>query len=132
MPKTTPLIGRIRSPSGNGFAFAAPAQKDGLGEVEAPSSPFPLPPDLGQAFDQVTAYFDHQFYSFVKFFDTTKSDSHTKNYYMEREWRVPGRLDFSIGKVHRIILPKDFSTRLEADVPSYNGKIYAIPECPIL
>lgn len=123
-PKTR-LVGRIRSTKAGGFGFAAP-QKDGPGEVEAPSSPFPLPPDLKQAFDRFSEYLDHQFFSFVKFFDATKSDSHTKNYYMEREWRVPGRLDFGIGNVHTIILPKCFCPKLEADLPSYNGFI-----CPV-
>jgi hypothetical protein len=69
------------------------------------------------------SFYTNEFWSFIKFFDTTKHESHTENYYMEREWRILGRLDFSIEDVHRIILPKSYASMIRHDVPDYCGQI---------
>jgi len=64
-----------------------------------------------------------EFWSFIKFFDTAKQDTDTENYYMEREWRILGKLNFSIEEIHRIILPKLYAQRLRQDVREYCGQL---------
>lgn len=64
-----------------------------------------------------------QVFSFFQFFDDTKPDEDPKNFYMEREWRILGNLEFELGDVWRVILPKSYATRLRKDVPDYTGQI---------
>jgi hypothetical protein len=46
------------------------------------------------------------FLCFLKFWDSTKDDEDIHNFYMEREWRIYGGLNFDIDDVQRIIIPK--------------------------
>ncbi len=62
-------------------------------------------------------------FCFLKFFDAGKSDTHPDNYYMEREWRIIGELDFELSSVYRIILPKLYAERFRKDLPQYYGQI---------
>ncbi len=64
-----------------------------------------------------------QVFSFVKFFDDAKSDEDPENFYMEREWRIIGNLNFSSADVRRVVLPESYARRLREDVPSYVGQI---------
>ena len=62
-------------------------------------------------------------FSFIKFFDDTKSENDQENYYMEREWRLLGFLKFEIKDICRIILPQEYSERFRKDIPDYFGQI---------
>lgn len=64
-----------------------------------------------------------QVFSFLKFFDDTKSDTEEKNYYMEREWRIMDNLEFNLEDVFRVILPKSYSECFRRDMPNYIGQI---------
>jgi hypothetical protein len=68
-------------------------------------------------------FFEFQVFSFAKFFDETLPEDHPENFYMEREWRVVGRVRFDATHVERIIVPRSFGTRFRADMPSYNGQL---------
>jgi hypothetical protein len=58
-------------------------------------------------------------FAYMKFFDETKPDDDSENFYMEREWRVLGNVQFSLKDVSRVILPEEFAKRFRADVPEY-------------
>jgi hypothetical protein len=65
-------------------------------------------------------------FSFIKFFDPLTDDEHHDNYYMEREWRMFGNLDFSLSDVARVIVPERFYDRLLAQCPDYKGHITVV------
>jgi hypothetical protein len=65
-----------------------------------------------------------QVFGFTKAFDSRKDDDDDENFYMEREWRVAGNVNFSLSDVTRIILPEAYAARFRADVPEYIGQIH--------
>lgn len=76
--------------------------------------------DIEQFFD----YLNHDIFPYMKFFDPKKDDQDRENYYMEREWRIYGTLNFKNFKnICRIILPKKFSAEFRKDFPKYSGQI---------
>lgn len=60
---------------------------------------------------------------YLKFFDHTKADADKDNYYMEREWRVVGRVGFELANIERVILPRDYVERFRQDFPKYCGQL---------
>src|SRR4030042_2292257 len=74
--------------------------------------------------DELFCYFDFRVFSFMKFFDAKKGDIDLENYYMEREWRLLGKLDFeNIDNITRIIIPKEFIDKFKNDFPNFKGQI---------
>lgn len=63
------------------------------------------------------------FLSFCVPFDSTKDDTDEENYYMEREWRILGKVRFSLGDVCRVVLPRRYAESLRRDVAGYIGQI---------
>ena len=61
--------------------------------------------------------------SFVKVFDDQLPDDDPKNYYMEREWRMLGNLEFELNDVHRVVLPQVYARRFREDVPAFVGQV---------
>ena len=75
----------------------------------------------------------HQFllihvFAFVKAFRGDSADEDPENYYMEREWRRYGDLDFTLEDVCRVYLPRRFAMRLRADLPHYYGQVTFVTE----
>ena len=75
----------------------------------------------------------HQFllihvFAFVKAFRADSADEDPENYYMEREWRRYGDLDFTLDDVCRVYLPRRFAKRLRADLPEYYGQVTFVTE----
>jgi|GEM_PF-3339833 len=75
----------------------------------------------------------HQFllihvFAFVKAFRGDSADDDPENYYMEREWRRYGDLDFTLEDVCRVYLPRRFAKRLRADLPDYYGQVTFVAE----
>jgi hypothetical protein len=62
-------------------------------------------------------------FSFCVPFDDAQEEEGEKNYYMEREWRTLGNVQFQLTDVHRIILPETYAVQLRADVPDYCGQV---------
>ncbi|MFC1806392.1 abortive infection system antitoxin AbiGi family protein [Planctomycetota bacterium] len=62
-------------------------------------------------------------FSFIKFFDHDRDDTHDENFYMEREWRMLGNLNFALANVRRVILPEQYAKRFCQDVPEYCGQL---------
>lgn len=75
----------------------------------------------------------HQFllihvFAFVKAFRGDSADEDPENYYMEREWRRYGDLDFMLEDVCRVYLPRRFAKRLRSDLPDYYGQVTFVTE----
>lgn len=62
-------------------------------------------------------------FGFMKFFDPETTDSDPANYYMEREWRLPGMVTFDLQNVSTIILPSSYASRLRKQLPDYYGQL---------
>jgi len=62
-------------------------------------------------------------FCFIKFFDDTKTDDDPDNFYMEREWRLIGNLNFELNDVQRVILPETYGHRFRQDIPDFYGQI---------
>ncbi len=65
----------------------------------------------------------YHFFNFVKFYDEGLPAEHPENYYMEREWRIFGNLDFQLDDVRRVIFPERFARRFRDELPEYYGAI---------
>jgi hypothetical protein len=84
---------------------------------------YPLKKDLGN--DEVSLRFGiamHVF-GFIKCFDAMAAEADEANFYMEREWRVLGHVDFALGDVRRVILPARYFRSLRRDLPEYCGEV---------
>lgn len=68
-----------------------------------------------------TALFGH-----LKFFDPTLAPDHRDNYYMEREWRISGRLRFTIGDIQHVFVPPEYMPRLVAEFPELGAAVTAL------
>lgn len=68
-------------------------------------------------------FVEWEVFSRFKFFDHTKRDDCPKNYYMEREWRVVGKVCFGLDDVNRVIIPRRYAEQLRQDVPEYFGQV---------
>jgi hypothetical protein len=70
-------------------------------------------------------------FGFMKFFDPELPEHDVDNYYMEREWRVIGHVDFTNEDVERILIPREFYRRLRADLSGYCGQVtFTTPTAP--
>lgn len=81
-----------------------------------------LNPSDREGFD-LRHFFDFQVFSFMKFFDHSLPQEDRANFYMEREWRLIGNLNFSLDDVYRVIIPQVFAKRFRADLPAYTGQV---------
>lgn len=81
---------------------------------------------LYEAIDFPVGLFAYVF-GYTKFFDPRLSDEDPQNFYMEREWRVLGRVRFKTQDVARLFAPPAFAARLRDDVPGYAGPIVVLP-----
>lgn len=62
-------------------------------------------------------------FSFLKMFDDTTTDEDPENFYMEREWRVLGDINFELQDVYRVFLPRSYAERFREDLPEYAGQV---------
>ena len=91
-----------------------------MGDGDMPS----LAPGLSnQQVNDLRGFLVFHFFSLCKFYDAGLPADDPANYYMEREWRVFGRLDFNLTDVRRVIFPEDFAKRFRQDLPDYFGEI---------
>ncbi len=62
-------------------------------------------------------------FTYIKCFDAKRVHDDEGNYYMEREWRIAGNVQFDLDDVRRVFLPESWSKRFRADLPSYTGQL---------
>jgi len=92
----------------------------------SPDKPSPCTEDIRALVERLgfaTNSLNFEVLSYIKFFDGQTSDEDESNYYMEREWRVPGTMSFSLNDVSRIVLPASFTERFHRDVPDYVSQL---------
>ncbi|NQT89184.1 hypothetical protein HQ560_20610 [bacterium] len=94
---------------------------DALRELTGRDSP--LTEEQKEALDQLHSALVFEVRAFMKFFDHEKADADDESFYMEREWRVPGVVDFKLTDVHRVILPKKYAPRLRDEVGEFAGQV---------
>ena len=78
-------------------------------------------------------FLTNEFYYFIKMFDEDLSQDNSKNYYMEREWRlVTGstrtQLNFSLEDVHAVMVPRRFRQRLLNEFRSLSNRVVNVPK----
>lgn len=89
--------------------------------TRASSSPG-VPPEHASLM-ALSRFISFQVFSFVKFFDDSKPEHDPDNFYMEREWRVIGNVNFGLEDVERVILPRAYGGRLREDLAMYSGQV---------
>jgi hypothetical protein len=62
----------------------------------------------------------------LKFWDPTLAVDDANNFYMEREWRVNGRVEFSIGDIQRVLVPPEFVDPAIGALPELAAYITAL------
>lgn len=72
---------------------------------------------------EVNKFLIRHVFAFMKPFDASKSDDDLHNYYMEREWRLVGNLQFDISDINRLLIPKSYAKELRERLPGYSGEI---------
>jgi hypothetical protein len=66
----------------------------------------------------------------LKFFDPSLPPDHPDNYYMEREWRVAGKVEFAPGNIAALYVPPAFFNEAMRDFPDLAGRIVALGSNP--
>lgn len=61
---------------------------------------------------------------YLKAFDSALPEHDPDNYYMEREWRTVGKVEFELGDIARIIIPSAFARKLREALPDYCGQVF--------
>jgi len=81
--------------------------------------------DVVEAVDYPLATFAYIF-GYLKFFDPALSDDDPDNYYMEREWRVLGKVSFSEADIAHVIVPAAFAARVQSDFPALAERVIGL------
>jgi len=66
--------------------------------------------------------------AFLKPFNSELPDDDPENYYLEREWRKFGCLEFRPPEVEHVLIKRGFVERLIRELPAYAEKIHIAPE----
>ena len=61
-------------------------------------------------------------FAFTKFFDESLSEEHVDNFYMEREWRVSGFVEFELADIKKVYVAPGFRERIELEFPGVTVK----------
>ena len=65
-------------------------------------------------------------FGYTVFFDHEKKEDDPDNYYMEREWRVLGQVQFKMTDIFRLVMPVGYLHRFNNDIPNYNGRLFTV------
>jgi len=88
-------------------------------------NPTCLPDDLNNHADLTRCenFLITHFYGHLKVFDPGLGDEHVDNYYLEREWRVLGKVFFTLEDIKMIFIPEEFAKRLRKNIGEYCGQL---------
>jgi abortive phage resistance protein AbiGi (putative antitoxin) len=80
-------------------------------------------PDEHRRLHELLMFLEFRLFSYVKCFDESLGDEDPANFYMEREWRVVGNVQFELNDVRRVLIPSVYAVRFRAEIPEYYGQI---------
>lgn len=85
---------------------------------------------LTERLHKLTQFLDSYVFGYVKCFDSGLPDDDDRNFYLEREWRVPRRIDFTLDDVAFVVVPRAFVSRLRGEFPAIpSAKIRIAEDC---
>jgi hypothetical protein len=84
------------------------------------------PNDPASAIHAVHHLLMKDFLAFIKPFNSELPQNHPNNYYAEREWRKYGNMKFEESQVSRVVVAKGYKSRVQADFPAYEGRVYEL------
>lgn len=85
---------------------------------------------LTERLNKLMQFLDPYVFGYVKCFDSSLPDDDDRNFYLEREWRVPRRIDFTVDDVAFIVVPRAFVSRLRREFPAIpSAKIRIAEDC---
>lgn len=76
-----------------------------------------------EAWNRLSHWLHWHVLPYRKPFDSSLPDSDRDNYYMDREWRIIGKVSFALTDVYRIILPPEYAGQFRSDFPDYLGQL---------
>lgn len=79
-----------------------------------------------KAFNGLLDVYQRDFMPFIKTYDAHLSEDDTQNFFMEREWRQFGALNFEPDQVASIVVAPGFAEQLTKEFPEYVGRIKEI------
>lgn len=85
-----------------------------------------IPKTKEEAAREMDSMLIKDFFAYIKPFNVELTEDDPDNFYMEREWRKYGPLEFRPDDVHRILVSKGFGGRLQRDQPSYASKVQEV------
>jgi hypothetical protein len=84
------------------------------------------PPSLESAISAMQSMVLKDFLAFIKPFNSELSHNDQLNYYMEREWRKYGNMQFEKSDLTKVIVATSYKERLENDFPILKNRILEI------
>lgn len=79
--------------------------------------------EAANAFAQLAPYITKYVFTYCVPFNSALDESDESQFYMEREWRALGDVQFSLADVERVILPREYASQFRSDVPCYIGQV---------
>lgn len=73
--------------------------------------------------EQIDTLLVKHIFAYLKPFDASKTDADEENYYLEREWRIVGDVQFTLTDITRILIPERYGKQLREKLPNYYGQI---------
>lgn len=84
------------------------------------------PSSLESAISAMQSMVFKDFLAFIKPFNSELPQNDQMNYYMEREWRKYGNMQFEINDLTKVIVAVGYEERLEKDYPNLKNRILGI------
>lgn len=84
--------------------------------------------NLGQVWALFESRFQDHVLNFIKPFRQSTEPDAWNNFYMEREWRVPGYFEFTLSDIAHVVLPEVYAERLQKDLPDLSEKLLVVKE----
>ena len=79
--------------------------------------------DEDEAIEYFLSAVQFELLPYIKPFNARTSDQALENFYMEREWRKFGYLDFTPSSIHEIVVAAGYKKRLAAEFPQYASRV---------
>lgn len=82
--------------------------------------------DRNDAMEAIASVYQKDFMAFVKAYDATLSERDLQNFFMEREWRRFGALEFEPQQIATVVVAPGFLARAKNELPEYEDRIWEL------